>query len=314
MGKVVSLRLAISCMSLFFVAVVVFALIHLSPTDPIVLILGEGSSESQHLAMRQALGLDRPLIEQFASWLTGLATGDLGTSIFTQRPVTEMLADTLPVTMALLCGAVLLAISVGLGAGLIAGLNPTSWFDRLVTSCVSVALALPSFWFALLLMLWFGVKLRLFPVAGYTPLLQDPLAWLAGLVLPSVALSVRGAAVIARHMRGIVVDVMEAPFIEAARARGTPRGLTIRRYLLKNAFVSMLPIIGIEIAILLASTAVIEKVFVLPGMGALMVNAVIVSDFPLLQGAILIVATIVVITNLLVDVGLGLLDSRIRPK
>ena len=179
----------------------------------------------------------------------------------------------------------------------------------MISSSVSLALAIPSFWLALLLALLFSVKLRILPVAGYIPFTENPLKWLYSLALPCLALSVHGAAVIGRHMRGAVIDALEAPFIEAARARGAPKLLIMRRYVLKNALGSALPIIGIEVAVLLATSVVMEKVFVLPGVGTLLVNAVIASDFPMLQGAILLIATILVLTNLIIDLGLGLLDQ-----
>jgi peptide/nickel transport system permease protein len=314
MARLIALRIVMSVLSLFLAAAFTFSLIHLSPTDPVVLALGDGATAERKLALTQELGLDRPVVVQFGSWAAKALSGDFGESIFAHRPVSTMVADALPVTLSLVSGAVALAILIGLFVGTYAGLHSGSWADRLTTSGVSVALAIPSFWLALLLGLWLGVKLRLFPVAGYTPLTADAWRWALGLALPCLALSVHGAAVIARHMRGAVIDVMESNYINAVRARGTPRRLIVWRYVLKNALVPVMPVVGIEVAVLLATSPVIEKVFVLPGMGTLMVNAVITSDFPLLQGTILIVATILILVNFLVDVVLGLLDPRIRPQ
>jgi len=183
-----------------------------------------------------------------------------------------------------------------------------------VTSVVAVALAIPSFWLALLLASVFAVQFGLLPVAGYTAFRESPLLWAYSLILPCFAVSTHAIAVIARHTRGVVIDVMNSPFIEAIRARGTPRSLLIRRYVLKNALVPVLPVIGVQLAIIIAVSTVMEKVFILPGLGSLMVNSVVSSDFPMLKGAILVVASIIVLINLLVDIGLGLLDPRVRPQ
>jgi peptide/nickel transport system permease protein len=196
----------------------------------------------------------------------------------------------------------------------VAGLRPGRWVDRAVTSVVAVALAIPSFWLALLLASVFAVQFGLLPVAGYTAFRESPLLWAYSLILPCFAVSTHAIAVIARHTRGVVIDVMNSPFIEAIRARGTPRSLLVRRYVLKNALVPVLPVIGVQLAIIIAVSTVMEKVFILPGLGSLMVNSVVSSDFPMLKGAILVVATIIVLINLLVDIGLGLLDPRVRPQ
>lgn len=314
MLQLIGLRVAMSMVSLVLAAAFAFSLLHLSPTDPVVLALGDGATVEQKLALTKQLGLDQPVFIQLWQWASRLATGDLGESIFAHKPVLDMIADVIPVTLSLLIGASVLAVVIGLSVGAYAGLRPGTWADRLVTSGVSAALAMPSFWLALLLSFLFAVKLRLVPVAGYTALTEDPARWVIGLIVPCFALSVHAAAVLARHMRGAVIDVMESNFINAARARGTSDRRIVWRYVLKNALVPVMPVIGIEIAVTLAISPVIEKVFVLPGMGMLMINAVITSDFPLLQGTILVIASILIIVNFFVDIALGLLDPRIRPQ
>jgi peptide/nickel transport system permease protein len=314
MLQLIALRVAMSVVSLFLAAAFAFSLVHLSPTDPVVLALGDGATAQQKLALARELGLDQPILMQLWNWGTRLLGGDLGQSIFAHKPVLDMIGEAMPVTVFLLAGASVLAVVIGVLIGSFAGLRPGSWADRLLNTGVSVALATPSFWLALLLGFLFAVKLRLVPVAGYTPFVDDPVAWAVGLILPCFALSVHGAAVISRHMRGAVIDVMDSAYITAARARGTPARLIARRYMLKNALVPIVPVIGIQVAVLLAISPVIEKVFVLPGLGTLMVNAVVTSDFPLLQGAILVIATILIVVNFFVDVALGVLDPRIRPQ
>lgn len=314
MPRLIALRIAMSLVSLFLATAFAFSLVHLSPTDPAVLALGEGATEEQKLALTRELGLDKPIVVQLGGWLVRALSGDFGESIFAHKPVSAMIGEAIPVTLSLLTGATVIALIIGLVVGAFAGLRAGSLVDRLVMSGVSATLAIPSFWLALLLVYVFAVKLRLVPVAGYTPLSESAWRWATGLILPAFAQSIHGAAVIARHMRGAVADVLESSYISAAWARGTPLFLIVSRYVLKNALVSVMPIIGVQIAILLAISPVIEKVFVLPGMGMLMVNAVISSDFPLIQGTIVVIATILITVNLAVDVALGLLDSRIRPQ
>jgi peptide/nickel transport system permease protein len=314
MTRLIAIRISMSVMSLLLVSAFVFALIQVSPVDPVVLALGDGAPPEKVAAMRHALGLDQPVVIQFFTWLGGILQGDFGASTFTNRPVVDEISEKLPVTLSLLVGATVIATTVGLTFGFLAGLRPASWVDRVVTSVVAVALAIPSFWLALLLAAIFAVQFRLLPVAGYVPFHESPYLWAYSLVLPCFAVSTHATAVIARHARGVVIDVMNSPFIEAIRARGTPRSLLIRRYVLKNALVPVLPVIGVQLAIVIAVSTVMEKVFILPGLGSLMVNSVISSDFPMLKGAIVVVASIVILINLLVDIGLGLLDPRVRPQ
>ena len=314
MARLIAIRLSMSIVSLLLVSAFVFALIQLSPVDPVVLALGEGAPAAKVAAMRHELGLDQPIVVQFFHWLGGILQGDFGASTFTNRPVVNELIEKFPVTLSMLIGASVIAVTFGLTLGFLAGLRPNSWVDRAVTSVVAVALAIPSFWLALLLGSIFAVQLGLLPVAGYVPFRESPLLWAYGLILPCFAVSTHAIAVIARHTRGVVIDVMNSPFIEAIRARGTPRSLLIRRYVLKNALVPVLPVIGVQLAIIIAVSTVMEKVFILPGLGSLMVNSVVSSDFPMLKGAIVVVATIIITINLLVDIGLGLLDPRVRPQ
>jgi peptide/nickel transport system permease protein len=314
MKRLIATRLAMSVGSLLLVSAFVFALVQLSPVDPVVLALGDGAAPEKIAEMRRQLGLDKPIVMQFLAWLAGILQGDFGVSTFSHRPVVNELVDKFPVTLSLLFGAALIGTVLGLSLGLLAGLHPSGWLDRAVTSVVALALATPGFWLALLLGGIFAVQLGWLPVAGYVAFRESPLLWLRSLVLPCFALSVLSIAVIARHTRGVVIDVMNSPFIEAIRARGTPRSLLIRRYVLKNALVPVLPVIGVQMAIIIATSTVMEKVFILPGVGTLMVNAVISSDFPMLKGAIVAVATMIILINLLVDIGLGLLDPRVRPQ
>jgi peptide/nickel transport system permease protein len=314
MKRLIAIRLSMSILSLLLVSAFVFVLVQLSPVDPVVLALGDGAPPAKVIEMRRELGLDQPIVIQFLVWLSGIMRGDFGVSTFSHLPVLGELIDKLPVTLSLLLGAAVIGITLGLSLGFVAGLHPEGWVDRVTTSVVALALATPSFWLALLLAAVFAVQLGLLPVAGYVAFRESPLLWAQSLVLPCFALSVHSIAVIARHTRGVVIDVMNSQFVEAIRARGTPRALLVRRYALKNALVPVLPVIGIQLAIIIATSTVMEKVFILPGLGSLMVSSVISSDFPMLKGAIVVIAAMIILINLLVDIGLGLLDPRVRPQ
>lgn len=314
MLRLILFRLVTSLVSLLLAAAFVFFMMQLSSTDPVILKLGDGADPQMIRETTAEMGLDRPVVVQFADWVSQAVRGNFGVSYFTDRPVLQMITDRLPVTLSLTLAATVIAVVVGIGMGFAGGLAPDSWVDRIITSFASLLLAVPSFWLALMLVIVFSVNLGLLPVAGYTQIEQSFTGWLQSLVLPAFALSVHGIAVISRHMRGVVIDVMNSSFIEAMRARGVPRRQIVRRYVLKNALPATLPIMGVQVAIIMATSAVMEKVFVLPGIGTLLVGAVISSDLPLLQGAIVLIASFIILINLLVDIGLGLLDPRVRPQ
>ncbi len=313
MQKLIFYRLLSSFGVLFLVATLLFALVQLSPIDPVTLALGDAGTPEQQAAKRHELGLDRALPVQFVSWLGAALTGDLGKSHIHGAPVIEELLSRLPVTFGLVGGAILLSIVIGLLAGVYAGFRADSVVDRAITFLVSIGLALPGFWLGLLFASAFAVSLRWFPAIGYTPLSEGLGGWLRGLALPCTALAIHAAAVIARHARGAIIESSNASYVQALRANGTPERLIRFQYILKNAMTLILPIIGIEMAVTLATSVVIEKVFALPGIGTLLVESIVHNDLPLLQGSVLLVACFVLLANLLIDVALGLINPRVRP-
>lgn len=314
MGKLIVTRMVALVPLLFLVAVFVFLLIHLMPVDPVRQMAGEGSTEEQREALRHQLGYDRPLMVQLASWLGNAVRGDLGTSLFTDKAVVDAVVERMPITLQLVGGAITVALLIGLPAGIYGALRAGSLADRTVTAVAALGLAMPAFWLALLLVLAFAVWLGWFPVIGYTPLAADPVQWARGLVLPCVALGASSAAVIARQTRSAVRETLHRPFVQALRATGTPRRRIVYGYVLRNAMVPVLTVIGWELLVMLAVSFVIERVFGIPGTGTLLIDAVVRNDMPLVQGGVVLVACIVVIINLAVDVGYGLLDPKVRPQ
>lgn len=314
MRKLLLFRMGAAIPQILVVSVLAFALVYLIPGSPAAAILGADASPAAVAALESKLGLDRPPFERLADWLGGAVHGDLGESLAGSQPVMELLLDRLPTTLSLALGGITVALVLGITAGVIASARPGSVVDRLVTFVSSIGLAIPEFWLALILMLVFAVQLGWFPVISYTPFAVDPAAWLHGLVLPSLALGSGGAALIARQTRNAMISALEAPFIDTLRAAGTPWRRIVLRYALKNAMVPVLAVSGAQLAALVAASFVIEKIFAIPGIGDLLLGAIIDKDFPVVQGTVLAVACVTILINTVVDLGYGLLNPRVRPQ
>ncbi|WP_028922061.1 ABC transporter permease [Pseudonocardia acaciae] len=314
MRRLIAVRLLSTAPLLVLVAVFVFALVHIVPVDPLRQLLGQGATEEQRDALARQFGYDQPLAVQFARWGADVLRGDFGRSLFTDEPVLGSITERLPMTLSLVVGGTLIAVLVGVPVGIVGAVRAGSWADRALSGLVALGLAIPGFWLAVLLALVFAVLLRLFPALGYTPPEEDPVAWLRGLVLPCAALGLSSAAVIARQMRGSMTTALRAPYTQALRARGTSRNRIVYRYALRNAMVPVLTTIGWELGVIMAVSFVVERVFAIPGTGTLLIDAVVRNDMPIVQGGVLFFACAVVLVNLAVDVGYGLLDPKARPQ
>ncbi|HEV3011627.1 MAG TPA: ABC transporter permease [Burkholderiales bacterium] len=299
---------------LLLVSLFVFLLIHLTGTDPVVQILGEGASAADRAEYARRLGLDRPLPEQFLRWVWAAMQGDLGKSLYTSLPVAASIADRIGVTLSLAVAGTSFALVVGVPLGILGSLRHGSRADRLLTMVVSIGLAVPSIWLALLRALAFAVTLRWFQVIGYTPLTEDPLEWARGLVLPSIALGVHAAAVIARQTRSAMIEVLQSRYVQALRARGLPRRAIVLRYAVKNAMVPVLSVLAIQMSIIVGVSFVIERIFAIPGLGTLLIDSVVRADFPILQGSVAVIACIVLVVNLVVDIAYALINPKVRPQ
>lgn len=314
MRRLVIVRALSTIPLLVLVAVFVFALVHVTPIDPVRQLLGPGATEDQVATLNAQLGYDRSLIAQFGSWLASALQGDLGRSLFTEDDVLTSIVDRLPMTLSLVLGGLVIAILVGIPAGIVGAVRPGSPPDRAVSGLIALGLAIPSFWLAMLLALVFAVLLPVLPALGYTPIEEDPIAWLRGLVLPCAALGLPASATIARQMRGAMTGALRAPYTQALRARGTPRNRIVYRYALRNSMVPVLATIGWEAGVMMAVSFVVERVFAIPGTGTLLIDAVVRNDMPVVQGGVMFFAGAVVLVNLLVDIGYGVLDPKARPQ
>lgn len=296
-------RILLAVPVLLGVSVITFIALHLIPGDPATLMLsGTGSTPEQVAALRQQLGLDKPLFEQYATYLGNLFHGDLGYSFVNRVPVSELIASRLGSTVQLAGGALVVALLIGIPAGLIAGTRPGTWVDRLSTGVAILGVAIPYFWLALILVLIFSVTL------GWLPSLSE--GSFAGLILPALALGWGFAALMARLLRGGLVAAYEQPYVTAARARGLHPSRVLATTVLRNASGPMVTALGLQIGNLLAGAVAIEVIFGRSGLGSLLYNAIGSKDFPSIQGGVLVIAMIYVVLNLLVDVGNAALDPR----
>jgi peptide/nickel transport system permease protein len=294
------------------VAVFVFALLHLSPGDPAAIIAGDTATEADIIGIRAKLGLDQPIWIQFGTWVWGLAHGDLGISIFTNLPVIKLIQQRVEPTVALTVATLIVSVSVAIPMGVLAAWRAGSWIDRVVMVFAVLGFSVPVFVLAYLLIYVFAIWLDLLPVQGYVSITQGFWPFLSRLILPSVALGMIYAALIARITRASMLDVLAQDYIRTAQAKGLANHQVLIGHALKNAAVPIVTIIGIGVALLISGVVVTETVFAIPGLGRLTVDAILRRDYPIIQGIILIFSAAYVVVNLLVDLSYTLLDPRIR--
>lgn len=297
---------------LLVVAVVSFALVHLTPGDPAANIVGDDATAEDIRLMREQLGLDRPLVVQFGSWAGNALIGDLGRSIYTSRPVMQSIISRLEPTLVLTGYSLIIAMFLGLLAGVAGAVYRNSVVDQTLLVTTLLGVSMPNFWLGINLILLFSVSWRLFPVAGYVPLDEGLLRTLHSLTLPALALGFSQSAIIARMTRTSMLEVLGQDYVRTARAKGLNPRSVIFRHALRNALVSVVTVIGVVVTVLLSGSIVVESVFSLPGLGRLMIEAVQRRDYPVIQGVILFVAAINVVVNLLVDLSYVLIDPRIE--
>jgi peptide/nickel transport system permease protein len=293
------------------VALIVFLLIHLSPGDPAALIAGDLASTDDIARLRATLGLDEPLWRQFALWVLRLAHGDLGTSIFTQVPVTELLAQRIEPTLSIALVTMAIAIVFSIPLGTLAAHRAGSWIDRAVMVFSVLAFSVPVFLIGYLLIWGFAIQLQWLPVQGYARLRDGVGPWLAHLVLPCVNLALVYMALLTRMTRATVLEVLQEDYIRTARAKGLGM-LAVLGHALRNAAIPIATTVGVGIALLIGGVVVTETVFAIPGVGRLVIESVQRHDYPVIQSVLLLSAGVYVLINLLIDLSYRLFDPRIR--
>lgn len=312
MFQVIVRRLLGTIPVLLIVSLLAFSLVELVPGDPAVVAAGDNASAELIQQTRERLGLDEPFLSRYTEWLGNVATGDLGTSLFSSQPTWDSIAARIPVTASLAALSLIWALLFGLTLGITAGLRRGSWVDRTATALATLGISMPSFWVGLLLVSLFALQNPIFPATGYAPLSEGVGAWLSHLFLPSIALGTSTAAEVARQARAGVIEVMEQDYIRTAEAKGLRPRVVVGKHALKNAAIPVVTVFGLQAAHLIGGAIVVEQVFGIPGLGTLAVNSIFQRDFPLLQAFIIVTTVFVVVVNLLVDLSYGLFNPRVR--
>ena len=312
MGRLILRRLLATVPVLVLVTAGVFTLIHLTPGDPIDVMMAESVDPTVKANLRRELGLDRPIYVQYAAWMGRLLHGDLGRSIRNQEPVIENVGRRIRPSLQLAALAMAISLVIATPVGILSAARRNGPIDRVGTSFALFGICVPNFLLALLLIFLFGVKLRWLPISGYTDPLEDPTQGLRSLVLPAVTLGLALAAVVTRTLRSSMLEALSEDYVRTARAKGLSEARVIRGHVLKNALIPVVTVLGLQLGTLIGGAVITEYVFALPGVGRLVVDAVFARDYPLVQGVVLLIALGFILSNLAVDLLYGWIDPRIR--
>ncbi len=297
---------------LFLVSLIAFTIIHLTPGDPAMMMLGEEATPDTIAALRHDLGLDRPLPVQYITWLGRVLQGDLGRSIRQHQPVLDAIVQRLPVTVELTFFAMLISLCIAIPTGIVSATRRNSAADVGSTIVSLLGVSMPNFFLAMLLIFVFALHLRLLPPIGYTPITRGLAANLRGMILPAITLGTAAAAIVSRLTRSTLLEVLSQDYIRTARAKGLGERAVVYGHALRNALIPVVTIVGLQTGALLGGAVITETIFVLPGVGALVVSSIFQRDFPTVQGAVLFLSLLHMFVNLTVDLLYAYLDPRIR--
>ncbi len=297
---------------LFIVAVLTFTLMHLLPGDPAAVMAGPEASQAAVERIRRELGLDRPILEQLLIWLASLARGNLGNSLFLNQSVLAAVLERLPVTLSLALLSFAITLPLGIGAGVLAACFRNTWLDSAIMLLALLGVSVPSFWLAILSVILFSVTLQWLPSAGYVPLVQGFWPWLSALLQPAFILALFQIGFLARITRSAMLDVLDQDFIRTARAKGVSEWRTIGKHAFRNTLIPVVTVCGIIFSLLVGGSVVIEQVFALPGIGRLIVQAIIARDYPVVQGTLLLLGFAFVLLNIGIDILYTRIDPRVR--
>lgn len=305
-------RLLAAVPVLLIVSLLTFVLIYFVPGDVSAELAGPGASREDIARIRTVYGLDKPFHERLIGWYAALAQGDLGQSVLLRRSVTEAIIERLPVTLSLTGLALLFAVMIGIATGVLAAMRVNTWVDQTTMTIALAGLSLPDFWLGLVMIYFFAVQLGILPTGGYVEFTTSPLGWLRSMAMPALALALTQVGLLARMTRASMLDVLRQDFMRTARAKGLPNRVVIGKHALSNVMIPVITVIGLSVGILLGGAVVIEQVFSIPGVGRLIIGGILRRDFPVIQGGLLLTATIFVLVNLLVDVLYAVVDPRVR--
>ena len=305
-------RAVISAVTLLLISLIVFTGVRMIPGDPARVLAGTEADAAGLEEIREKYGLDAPLPVQYLRWLGLAATGDLGESIRTRTPVAWMVATKLPITIELTCLSLLIALSIAIPAGVVAAVRRNTAWDVLASGVSLCGVSIPNFWLGIMLILLVSVRFGWLPASGFVPLAEDPVGNLERMLMPALVLGTGLAAVLMRQTRNAMIEVLSADYVRTARAKGLARKAVVVRHALRNGLIPVVTILGLQMGALMGGAVVTEQIFVLPGFGRLIVEAVFTRDYPVVQGVVLITASSYVLINLLVDLSYTVLNPRIR--
>lgn len=312
MGRYILRRLLSMIPVLFIVSLIVFSLLHLSPGDPAISMLGEEATPESIANLRGRLGLDEPLPVQYVKWSSSVVQGDLGRSIRSNQPVREAIIQRLPVTIELALLSVLVSLVIAIPVGIISAMRRNTPVDTVSTTFALLGVSLPNFFLAILLIFLFSVHLRWLSPIGYTPFIEDPVDNLRRMIMPALTLGTALSAIVMRMTRSSLLEVLDQDYVRTARAKGLREASVVRVHALKNAMVPVVTVVGLQVGGLLGGAIIVEQIFVLPGIGRLLVDAIFQRDFPMVQGVVLFASLAFLFANLAVDLLYAYLDPRIR--
>lgn len=305
-------RLLSLCLSLIVASIVIFLAIEVVPGDPASYMLGINAQEDTIAALREELGLNSSPLQRYFGWISGLVQGDFGTSYTYRTPVAEMIGERMWVSLPLALFALTLSTLIAFPAGILAATKRGTIWDTIVMGITQLGIAIPNFWFAMLMVLVFAINLRWFSAGGFPGWDAGILVGLKALLLPAVALALPQASILARVMRSALLDTLDEDFIRTARAKGLTRGQALRRHALRNAMIPVLTIIGLQFSFLLAGAIIIENVFFLPGLGRLVFQSISQRDLIVVESVVMLLVFAVVIVNFAVDLAYAAVDPRLR--
>ena len=305
-------RVAISTVTLFVITIIVFTGVRMIPGDPARVMAGTDADEAGLAEVRQKYGLNDPIAVQYVRWLGLAVRGDLGESIRTRESVVLTVRRKLPITLQLACFAILIAVAIAIPVGVLSAFRRNTLWDYIANGLSLCGLSVPSFWLGIMLILFFSVRLGWLPASGFVPLFEDPLANLQRMAMPALVLGTALAAVLMRQTRNSMIEVLSADYIRTAYSKGLAASAVIFRHAIRNGLIPVVTILGLQMGALMSGAVVTEQIFVVPGFGRLIVEAVFTRDYPLVQGVVLLTASAYVLINLLVDISYSVLDPRIR--
>jgi peptide/nickel transport system permease protein len=305
-------RAAISIVTLVVISLIVFTGVRMIPGDPARVMAGNEADEAGLDEIRQKYGLSDPILFQYLRWVGLALRGDLGESIRTRESVVKTVATKLPITIELAFLSLLIAVSIAIPAGVLAAVRRNTIWDILTSGASLGGVSIPNFWLGIMLILFFSVRLGWLPASGFVPLWESPLANLQRMVMPAFVLGTALAAILTRQTRNSMIEVLSADYIRTAYSKGLAGRIVVFRHAIRNSLIPVVTILGLQMGALMSGAVVTEQIFVVPGFGRLIVEAVFTRDYPLVQGVVLLTASSYVLINLLVDVSYSLLDPRIR--